>query len=68
MKSGHEGVFTRKGDDRLPIRELKGPSVGYIFEVAGRIARDLTRQAYADLARNIDTQVAVILQQYRRAS
>lgn len=25
--AGHKGVFRRKGDDRLPIKELYGPSV-----------------------------------------
>lgn len=31
MKSGHKGVFKRKGKGRLPIQELFGPSLGHIF-------------------------------------
>lgn len=31
MRSGHEGVFMRKGKARLPIVELRGPSVGHVF-------------------------------------
>lgn len=32
MKSGHVGVFKRKGATRLPIQELFGPSVTRVFE------------------------------------
>lgn len=32
MKSGHKGVFLRKGPKRLPIVELFGPSVPKVFE------------------------------------
>lgn len=31
MRSGHEGVFMRKGRGRLPIVELRGPSPGQVF-------------------------------------
>lgn len=31
MSSGHRGVFKRKGQDRLGIVELKGPSLGQVF-------------------------------------
>lgn len=31
MKTGHRGVFARKTTDRLPIRELFGPSLGHVF-------------------------------------
>jgi hypothetical protein len=31
MKTGHQGVFLRKGKPRLPIRELFGVSVGHVF-------------------------------------
>lgn len=31
MRSGHKGVFMRKGRARLPIVELKGPSPGQVF-------------------------------------
>ena len=32
MRSGHTGVFQRKGVARLPIRELHGPSMPKVFE------------------------------------
>lgn len=31
MKTGHMGVFRRKGPGRLPIIELYGPSIGRVF-------------------------------------
>lgn len=31
MKSGHRGVFRRTGKRRLPIRELFGPSLPFVF-------------------------------------
>jgi hypothetical protein len=31
MPSGHRGVFRRTGIARLPIRELRGPSLVHVF-------------------------------------
>lgn len=31
MASGHRGVFQRRGPGRLPVVELRGPSLGHIF-------------------------------------
>ncbi len=31
MPAGHTGVFKRKGAGRLPITELRGPSIGHVF-------------------------------------
>jgi hypothetical protein len=31
MHSGHRGVFTRKAGPRLPIVELRGPSIAKVF-------------------------------------
>lgn len=31
MRSGHVGVFQRRGRDRLPIDELHGPSLPHVF-------------------------------------
>lgn len=32
MRSGHRGVFKRKGTARLGIAELHGPSLGHVFQ------------------------------------
>jgi len=61
MSSGHRGAFKRKGPDRLPIMELRGPSLGEFFRRAPTLTRQITREAYRNLERNIDTQVALIL-------
>lgn len=39
MASGHEGVFTRVGAARLPIRELFGPSIGRVFLRYAKVAK-----------------------------
>lgn len=51
MGSGHRGVFMRTGTARLPIRELKGPSLGRVFaryrnEAAG-IAQEMFDRNFA---------------------
>ena len=61
MSSGHRGAFKRKGPDRLPIMELRGPSLSEFFKHAPTLARTIVGKAYRDLERNIDTQVALIL-------
>ena len=61
LSSGHEGVFKRKGEGRLPIVQLFGPSLGYVFEEAGSIAADVTKSAYEKLRANIDSQVKFLL-------
>lgn len=61
MQSGHKGVFKREGEARLPIVELRGPSIGRVFEDAAGLARTVTQSAYKKLEQNIDAQVAYIL-------
>ena len=31
MSSGHEGIFRRVGKGRLPVKELRGASMGHVF-------------------------------------
>lgn len=68
MQSGHTGVFRRKGRGRLPIVELRGPSLGLLFEDIQGLADEVTRDTLKHLSRNIDAQVALILQRNRRAA
>lgn len=68
MPSGHKGVFKRKGKSRLPIVELRGASIGVLFENTATVATEVTRDALKQLSRNIDTQVALILERNRRAA
>jgi len=32
MPGGHRGVFERKGEGRLPVKQLYGPSIGRVFD------------------------------------
>jgi hypothetical protein len=60
VKHGHEGVFERKGRERLPIRELYGPSVHGMMartDVLPRITAELESDLLANLARQLDRAV-----------
>lgn len=58
MGSGHKGVYQRKGKARLPIRELKGPSVAQSFT---RNAEEPTARATEMLAKNMAHEVKYLL-------
>lgn len=67
MKSGHVGIFRRKTPEtaQLPIVELKGPSVGGVFEGAAGIAAEVQESSSQKLTKNIDRQLAFILSRRR---
>lgn len=67
--SGHVGVFKRHTERtrRLPIVQLYGPSVAGVFEGASGIATDVQRTTAKRLVKNIDSQVAYILNKRRSA-
>jgi len=52
MKNGHLGVFMRKGQERLPIKELMGPSLPKVFsndvilKAMERIAKERWMQVF----------------------
>jgi len=56
MKSGHVGVFKRWGPKRLPITELRGPSLGRVFESkVAQVLKQSVRQLFDKyLAHEID--------------
>lgn len=60
MKSGHSGVFQRKGSSRLPIRELMGPSVGEVF---GKHRAEGVRVAEEALFKNMKHEMEFALTQ-----
>jgi hypothetical protein len=47
MGSGHRGVFQRKGLDRLPITELRGPSIAHVFKKYEQVGIDRTLEQLA---------------------
>lgn len=65
-KTGHKGVFIRKGVARLPIAEQFGPGIGSIYENAAGLAVSVMEQTYKDLNSQLDTQVKVLLNQVKR--
>lgn len=67
MPGGHTGVFRRKYSRRLPIVELRGPSLGQVWSSAHDEARRIFTESQARLAKNISDQVNLILQRRARA-
>jgi len=61
MKSGHRGVFARRGKTRLRIDERFGPSVMGVFERALHDGREIIREANTRLASEMERQVGVLL-------
>lgn len=59
MRSGHTGVFMRKGAKRLPVKELFGPSVPHVFRK--HITAALRQYAAEALAKNLNHEVAFLL-------
>lgn len=53
LPGGHTGVLVRSSDERLPIRELFGPSVAQVVDDAG---------VHAKLARHVETVFPVELE------
>jgi hypothetical protein len=76
MPSGHVGVFRRRPGGPIAVSklgsryiyELKGPSVGAAFEGAPGMAVQVQWWAAAKLEKNIDDQVAFILNKWRSAA
>jgi len=61
MKSGHTGIFKRKFSGRLPISELRGPSLAQVFVGAPEAADAIYRESMQRLSKNIHDQVRLIL-------
>ncbi len=60
MRSGHVGVFRRKGDNRLPIRERFGPSVLQVLNDQGqtqRILKFASRSLQKELVRRLGAEL-----------
>lgn len=61
MPSGHRGVFKRKTGQRLPIAELRGPSLAQIFKGARSEVNRIHAKSAQRLSKNIHDQVNLIL-------
>ncbi len=67
MKSGHTGVFKRKGAARLPIVQLRGPSLGEVFDKNVSLVQRITTEAYKRLDHNIYDQLNYVLSRRKTA-
>lgn len=64
MKSGHRGVFERvKGAGRLPIRELRGPS---IWQAYGKVQAEVEARVQEQLAKNVASEISYAISQQAR--
>jgi len=58
MRSGHTGVFQRRGPARLPIDELKGPSIPKVFI---KLLPEMLARAQEALVTNLRNEMAFVL-------
>lgn len=58
MRSGHRGVFQRRGLGRLPIVELHGPSLVKVFEKFLPLGAERAREA---LMKNLRSEISFAL-------
>jgi len=63
--SGHRGVFRRAGRTRLPIYELRGPSIPYIAERNVAMQQALDTDVSAVFAKRIDSEIDRLLKKRR---
>lgn len=61
----HKGIFKRKGRPRLPIVELRGPSLAVLYEDLDELQRSVQRKASDRLSKNIAAQIQLILNRKR---
>jgi len=66
MRSGHRGVFLRKGMERLPIGEARGPSVRRVITGTPGLIDAVNRTAGDKLGKHIDDQVGVELRRWAK--
>lgn len=63
---GHMGVFKRTGADRLPIQELRGPSIPQVVDTSPE-AKKIRRKEMDDrLSMELSRQVGVLIDQEAR--
>ena len=61
MKSGHIGVFERKGEKRLPIKELFGPSTTGMFKANENVNVAVLEKIQETLDKRIEHELGRIL-------
>lgn len=64
MKSGHTGVFKRKGKARLPIQELYGPSIPQMIG-SENVIKKIEEKAMETLDKRMDHEINRVLERGR---
>lgn len=62
MPSGYVGLFQRLGIARYPIQPVFGPSLGQVFAGSQGIVNQIYQSAASNLARNVESQVRLVLE------
>jgi hypothetical protein len=62
MATGHVGVFSRRGKERLPIQEHYGPSVATVFEKTPGLEAEILQLAAEKFAQEAARQAAYLIQ------
>ena len=60
MGSGHKGMFERKRETRLPIRELYGPSVAHMVENSV-VVEEIEKAAQETINKRVEQEITRIL-------
>ncbi|MCK4783260.1 MAG: phage tail protein [Desulfobacteraceae bacterium] len=66
MPSGHRGVFARGRETRLPIGEIRGPSVWKVVTDTAGLLKAVTDAAGARLGKLINDQIGVEFRRWSR--
>ena len=66
MPSGHVAAFTRLGGKRLPIRELMGPSVAFVWHAHGDIEPEVRGEGNRLLTHYVNQELNWALERYAR--
>lgn len=67
MKSGHRGVFKRVGPERLPIQELRGPSIWQVITNTPGLLTEVNQKASENLIRQVNDYMSVELRRWAKS-
>ncbi len=66
MESGHRGVFLRKDIERLPIKELKGPSIWKVISNTPGLLTAANQKAAKNLSKQVNDYIGLELKRWSK--
>lgn len=66
MSSGHRGVFLRTAQSRLPIRELKGPSIWQVISNTPGLLTAANQRAAENLSKQVNDYIGLELKRWAK--